>query len=96
MLELTHELERRLMNVPTLVPVTDPTVLEVFNTRGAVTVPANSTIGIASSRKGAQGASWQVGLVWLTRVAVWVTSVLVVDQVVALSFGVLVMVVVSV
>jgi hypothetical protein len=91
MLELTHELERRLMNVPTLVPVTDPTVLEVFNTRGAITVPANSTIGIASSRKGAQGASWQVGLVWLTRVSVWVTMCIGAwTRFLLFSFGVLV------
>lgn len=55
MLELTHELERRLVNVPTLVPVTDPTVLQVVNTRSAITVPASSAIGVASSKKGVQG-----------------------------------------
>lgn len=55
MLELTHELERRLVNVPTLVPVTDPTVLQVINTRNAITVPAGSAIGVASSRKGGPG-----------------------------------------
>ncbi|GJP74354.1 hypothetical protein CLOP_g4948 [Closterium sp. NIES-67] len=56
-LELTHELERRLVQAPVLVPVTDPTVQSLIHTPRALRISQSSFIGRASAPRGAHSTS---------------------------------------
>jgi ethylene receptor len=61
-LELTHELDRRLVQVPISIPAGDPSVQSVVQKRSAIIIPSTCALGRASNHNGLAGAMSAVRL----------------------------------